>query len=100
MAPLLLLFTVGVTGIAVIVCIVALLRRKPMTGVTGFMTFGAAAWLVAYAGLLVGSSLASKPRLLALNEQKAFCGFYLDCHLHAAVTRADDTMAVGPHPGS
>lgn len=42
-------------------------------------------WVVSYLTLLLGVSLASKPSLLALGEQKQFCGFYLDCHSKAYV---------------
>ncbi len=37
--------------------------------------------------MLFGYSFASSDRILAMNEPKAFCGFYFDCHVHAKVTK-------------
>ena len=46
-------------------------------------------WGVAYGVLLLTTSLSSNARLLGHGERKAFCGFYLDCHLGATVLHSD-----------
>ncbi|MBA2620842.1 MAG: DUF4352 domain-containing protein [Acidobacteria bacterium] len=54
-----------------------------------------AAWFVFYAILLFAASLSSREKNLSLNEPKAFCGFYIDCHLHAAVSEVRKTKRLG-----
>ena len=54
-----------------------------------------AAWVGAYATLLIVTSLASHERVLALGETKRFCGFYLDCHMGVAVERVDTMSSIG-----
>ncbi len=39
----------------------------------------------AYLGLLLVASLTSREQDLGLNQEKDFCGFYLDCHLSLSV---------------
>jgi hypothetical protein len=55
----------------------------------------AAAWLGAYATVLVVTSLMSRQRTLAVGETKRFCGFYLDCHIGVAVEKVDTTSTIG-----
>jgi hypothetical protein len=50
---------------------------------------------VSYALSLLAASLTSRETLLAFNEPKAFCGFYLDCHMHAAVVGVRQTKTIG-----
>jgi hypothetical protein len=50
-----------------------------------------AAWIAIYIVSLTATSLASQERLLGLNEDKQFCGFYIDCHMQIAVSRVDTT---------
>src|SRR6185369_9329835 len=40
-------------------------------------------------------SLVSSERELSLNEPKQFCGFYLDCHMHTAVTDVRKAKTIG-----
>src|SRR4051794_40061687 len=54
-----------------------------------------AIWLVFYALMLLGFSMASKTQVLGVGEPKAFCGFYLDCHLHAEVTSVRTSKSIG-----
>jgi len=55
----------------------------------------AALWVTGYVTLLVGTSLASHEKLLSLGEAKAFCGAYLDCHLHASVDEVRTAATLG-----
>jgi hypothetical protein len=58
--------------------------------------FGAVGvWFAVYAVLLASVSFFSVEKTLNLNEPKAFCGFYLDCHIHAAVTDVRKTKTFG-----
>ncbi len=60
-----------------------------------FVLGAAAIWLVFYATTLLGVSLASREKTLELNQAKEFCGFYIDCHLHAAVSNVRKTKQIG-----
>jgi len=60
-----------------------------------FVFGGVTVWFVFYFLMLVGFSIASEEKQLALNEPKRFCGFYLDCHMHAAVTDLKKTKTIG-----
>ncbi len=52
-------------------------------------------WAVLYAAVLGVVSLRSEARLLGLNEDKKFCGFYLDCHRQLAVVRVERADSIG-----
>ena len=52
----------------------------------------------AYLGLLVGVSATSHEIVLPRGDRKHFCGFYLDCHIGAAVTRVATQPAIGAPP--
>jgi hypothetical protein len=52
-------------------------------------------WFVLYAVLLFGSSLSSEEKTLGLGEPKEFCGFYLDCHMHASVSDVRTAKTIG-----
>jgi hypothetical protein len=45
--------------------------------------------------MLLGFSFFSTETTLAANEPKDFCGFYLDCHMHTAVTGVRRTKTLG-----
>lgn len=60
------------------------------------VAIGVLVWLGVYTGALLIASLSSKERVLGLNEAKAFCGFYLDCHLHASVVNVQRVKSLGP----
>lgn len=59
----------------------------------------AAAYVGAYATILVATSVTSHERTLPLGETKRFCGFYLDCHMGVAVERVDTMSSIG-EPGN
>ena len=72
---------------------ISLVMRKAW--LRNFVLGGVTVWLVFYAIMLFGSSLASKEKTLALNEPKKLCGFYLDCHMHTAVTEVQRAKNIG-----
>ena len=84
MGVLLLTMTIGGLIVAAILLVIAIATRK--TWLRNFVFGGVAVWFAFYVVMLIGFSLSSEEKVLGLNEPKQFCGFYLDCHLHAAVT--------------
>lgn len=90
---LMILGTFGLLALAVVAFVYSRLKGKPLPGKA--MLLGGAAWVALYVGALAASSLSSQERLLGLNEDKQFCGFYLDCHMQVAVTRVDTTARRG-----
>lgn len=60
-----------------------------------FVLGGVVIWLVGYAILLFVNSIFSEEKILALNEPKEYCGFYLDCHLHTVVTDVRTAKQIG-----
>lgn len=83
MGVLLILMTIGGVVVAGILFVIALYTGKAW--LAKFVFGGMAVWFVFYFVMLLGVSLFSKEKTLALGEPKAFCGFYLDCHMHTAV---------------
>ena len=81
-------------GIAIVLAV-----GKRRTPVARGIALVSAAWIVAYAALLIVTSLASRERTIPLGETKRFCGFYLDCHMGVAVERVDTASSIG-EPGS
>lgn len=94
-APLLALTVLGLIA-AAILTVIAMARGR--TRVARSIVLVSAAWIGAYATLLIGTSLANRERTLVLGETKRFCGFYLDCHVGVAVERVDTMSSLGP-PG-
>lgn len=60
-----------------------------------FLLGGVAIWLAFYAVMLLGASLLSKDRVLGVGQPKEFCGFYLDCHMHAEMTSVRTANQIG-----
>jgi hypothetical protein len=62
-----------------------------------FVLGGVAIWLAFYALMLIGASLMSKERLIAIGDKegKEYCGFYLDCHMHTAVSAVRRVKTIG-----
>lgn len=94
--PLLALTLLGLLA-AGIGAVFATVRGRPR--VARSIVLLTAAWVAAYATLLVVTSVASRERTLALGETKRFCGFYLDCHMGVAVERVDTMSRIG-EPGN
>jgi hypothetical protein len=93
MGILLMAMTIGGVAVAAILFVIAIVTRK--TWLRNFVLGGVAVWFVFYFAMLVGFSLTSEERVLALNEPKEFCGFYLDCHMHTAVTGVRKAKTLG-----
>ena len=95
MGVLLMLMTIGGLVVAAILFGVAWLHESAW--LKKFVVGGVAIWFAFYLAMLLGTSLLSKERLIAVGDTdgKAFCGFYLDCHLHAAVTDVMRAKAIG-----
>lgn len=93
MGVLLMLLTIGGLFLAVLLMIVAGVTRA--IWLAKFLFGAVGVWFAVYAVLLVTVSLLSEEKTLNLNEPKPFCGFYLDCHLHAAVTDVRKTKTFG-----
>ena len=85
--------TFGLIALATVVLVYARLRNKPLP--IKPMLLGGAAWAGLYVVALTASSLTSHERVLGLNEEKQFCGFYIDCHMQVAVTRVDTSSRLG-----
>ncbi len=92
MSVLLLAATILGLGGVTLGALVALLRGRRTLAI-GLLS-GAAGWGALYGAGLVAVSLTSRERVLAPGETKRFCGFYLDCHLGAAIAgvRTLDTI--------
>jgi len=91
--------TIGGLIVAAVLFAVALYTGK--VWLRNFVCGGIAIWTIFYFTMLFGFSFASTERELSLNEPKQFCGFYLDCHMHTAVTdvRRANTVTK-PRPAS
>lgn len=90
---LMILATVALAFGLAVTAIAATLRGQPPR--LGRLAFVAAGWAVIYAAVLLSVSLASRERVLAWGDDKAFCGFYLDCHTRIAVTGVAVLDALG-----
>lgn len=93
MGILLMLVTIGGLITAMIMLVIAAVTKKAW--LAKFTIGGVAVWLVFYAVMLLGFSLASSEKTLSVKEPKAFCGFYLDCHMHAVVAGVSPTKRIG-----
>ena len=92
-APLLAVTVLGLIA-AAILTVISMARGR--TRVARSIVLVSAAWVGAYATLLIFTSLESRERTLPLGEAKRFCGFYLDCHMGVAVERVDTMSTIGP----
>lgn len=93
MGVLLMAMTIGGLMVAAIVLGLSVYTRR--IWLRNFVLGSVAVWFVFYFAMLVGFSLNSEEKELGINEPKAFCGFYLDCHLHTAVTDVRKTKTIG-----
>ncbi|HEX8195152.1 MAG TPA: hypothetical protein VF571_02995 [Pyrinomonadaceae bacterium] len=93
MGVLLMLLTIGGLFLAILLMIVAGVTRQIWLAKFVFGAVGV--WFAVYAVLLATVSFFSAEKTLNLNEPKAFCGFYLDCHIRAAVTDVRKTKTFG-----
>lgn len=94
MGLLLMLMSIGGVLLAAVLFAVAWLNDSPW--LRKFVLGGLAIWFGLYATALIATSLMSDEETLVLNEPKEFCGFYLDCHLHAGVSAVQRVKQIGP----
>ncbi len=87
------LMTVGGLIVAAILLAIAWLNKSAW--LRKFVIGGVAVWIAFYAVMLLAFSFASTEKTLGLNEAKQYCGFYLDCHLHTAVTNVRQSKTIG-----
>ncbi|MGB7210010.1 MAG: hypothetical protein WBD27_15225 [Pyrinomonadaceae bacterium] len=93
MGVLLMLMTTGGSIVASILFVIALYTGKAW--LAKFVFGGTSVWFAFYFALLLGVSFLSEEKTLELNEPKAYCGFYLDCHMHTAVKRVRTAKTIG-----
>lgn len=93
MGMIMMLMTICGLIIAGILLAVAYMTQKDW--LKTFVLGGVTSWLVGYAILLFIGSFFSVERTLALGEAKEYCGFYLDCHIHTAVTDVRTAKTLG-----
>jgi hypothetical protein len=93
MGLLMMLAMIGGLGLAFILLVIAAWTKQ--VWLSKFVSGAVAVWLVFYTTMLLGVSLASREKTLGLNEAKAFCGFYIDCHMHASVSDARTVKQIG-----
>lgn len=88
-----LLGTVAAVGVSVAVAVWSIASGRPRRAFTS-LAIGVGIGLL-YVTALVVVSLRSRREVLAVGVEKRFCGFYLDCHLSAAVERVDTSARIG-----
>jgi hypothetical protein len=93
MGVLLMLMTIGGLIIAAILFGIAWLNDSAW--LKKFVVGAVAVWFAFYVAMLLGFSLYSTEKTLAMNEPKEFCGFYLDCHMRTAVTSVVRSKTIG-----
>lgn len=93
MGVLMLVLTIGGVGLAVVLLLVSFWIKK--IWLTKFVFGAVGIWFLFYTLMLFGFSFMSEQKLLGLNESKAFCGFYLDCHLHTEIINVRKTKTIG-----
>lgn len=87
------LMTIGGLLTALVLLVIAVATKKRW--LRNFVVGGVAVWFVFYAVMLFGFSLTSTEKVLAAGQAKEYCGFYLDCHMHTAVTNLRTTKTLG-----
>ena len=93
MGVLMMLLTIGGLLAAGVLFAIAWLNESAW--LKKFVLGGVAIWFAFYVVMLLGYSGASKDRVLGVGEPKEFCGFYLDCHIHAEVTNVETANQIG-----
>ena len=93
MGIVLMLMTIG--GLIVAAVLLVISRITKNTWLKHFVWGGLTTWFAAYVFLFFCASFFSQEKTLFLDEPKEFCGFYFDCHLHAAVSGVRKTKTLG-----
>jgi hypothetical protein len=87
------LLTIG--GLIAAAVLMAIAWLNDSSWLRKFVSGAVAIWFAFYTAMLLGFSFASKEQDLGINQPKEFCGFYLDCHMHAAVSGVRKTKTLG-----
>jgi hypothetical protein len=90
------LATILAAGLAIVAAVAAGYFHRPRLAYATHI--GVLGWATVYTSLLVSTSVRSHTRVLAPGHVKRFCGFYLDCHLGAAVVDVRRTPSLGAPP--
>lgn len=93
MGVLLMLMTIGGLIVAAILLVLSIASKKAW--LASFVFGGIVIWFAFYFSMLFGYSYTSAEKDLAINEPKKFCGFYLDCHMHAVVKDVRRVKKIG-----
>jgi hypothetical protein len=93
MGVLLMLMTIG--GLILTTVLFGIAWLNDSSWLKKFVLGGAAIWLIFYVAMLLGFSFTSTEKTLQTGEAKEYCGFYLDCHMHTAVTAVQKTKTLG-----
>ena len=93
-----LLMLLSAVGVIAAVILLAFSLAFKLKWLRNFVLGAVAVWFSIYFISLVGVSALSSDETLKPREAKAFCGFYLDCHLHAAVENVTLEPGVGEGP--
>lgn len=93
MGVLMMLLTI--VGLLTAAVLVAVSLWKKWFWLRNFVLIATGIWFVFYTALLFGASFVSEEILLGIGEPKQFCGFYLDCHMHTAVSGIRKTKMLG-----
>jgi len=93
MGVILIAMTIGGLFVAAVLMVISFVTKK--TWLRTFVLGGVTTWLAGYIILLLVASIFSQEKNLGLNEPKEFCGFYLDCHMHASVSGVRKTKTIG-----
>ena len=93
MGAILLLMTIGGSIIAAVLLAFSIWKDKAW--LKSFVLGGVFVWYSFYIIIFLMSSAFSQEKTLGLNEAKEFCGFYLDCHMHTAVSEVRKTKTLG-----
>ncbi len=87
----------GLSGLGLVAggALVLYAVRTDRMNLAKYVGMFALGWAALYLVVLAGASLTSQEKVLDLKERKAFCGFYLDCHLSVSVEEVQRVPHVG-----
>lgn len=86
----------GLVGGGALVLYAVRTDRLDLAKYVGLFALG---WAALYLVVLAGASLTSQETVLGLKERKAFCGFYLDCHVGISVEDVQRVARLGEGAG-
>jgi hypothetical protein len=93
MGVLLMLITIGGVVFAAVLLIISFLTQSAW--LRSFTLGSVVVWFAFYFVMLLGFSIFSGEQTLPVGAAKQYCGFYLDCHMHTAVTDVRTARSIG-----